>query len=186
MGGWSHELWGVRRVLCQSLVTRPLLIQWLQRASLLESLHPLMRGLSTQRLVLLRKPNNQGIRPILIGMLPLKLIHSGVNRAISRATNHLLRDVQFGVGVANGTSQLVAHLLSQQQAMPETSYVRIDVQNAFGQLSRPALYRKIMDACPEAATSWGAFLCRTLARPLVVPCDDGTSEPLQIFEGVAP
>ena len=179
-GGWAHEAW---QLMSQSCLVRPLLCNWLQQVSLLQATHPLMSVLSVQRLVTLCKKDG-GVRPLLIGMLPLKVLHGAVACSVRKDVSGWMENVQFGIGTPNGAAMFVASLLSHQLSPEPVSYLRIDVHNAFGRLPRHLLFRVMCERCPQAVTTWLPFLHRTLAADLIVPGFHLDGSPLRVSEGV--
>ena len=62
-------------------------------------------------------------------------------------------------------------------------YARLDVSNAFGNVSRPLVHDAILSVCPDARESWGPWLTQMLATPSLVP-DVDTHQTMHICEGL--
>jgi len=115
-----------------------------------QSLRPHLGGAT---LLALNKKDG-GVRPIAIGEVHRRLTSKVTLAALSSNAKKALGRAQFGAGSPSGTER-VAHLMRRlvnaHRNDPDFVVLKVDIENAFNSLSRPALLRAAVKHAPEIA-----------------------------------
>ena len=134
--------------------------------------------------MILRKPGSDSVRPILISCVPWKVCSAAAYVELQGELLRALKGLQDRVAVPNGTSLMLAQLESAQCTATArgVAYARLVFANAFGSVSRAMVRQEILDFVPEARHTWGPWMSRLFATPLVVPNPHG--DHMMIYEGL--
>ena len=164
--GWSHEaiqqLWGNAHL-------REHLRAWLHFLYGQEWPADDIRCAHYSRAVLLRKPHSPGIRPILIQMAWKKIWNACLFRTLRVLTEDRLGQMQFGIGVADGAARMHASIQASMSTAMHPLAVQVDVKNAFGSISRTAVWRTLSTQLDSPLfQQYAPYLLMYLRQPIWV------------------
>ena len=107
-------------------------------------------GVSRQLLIILSKGERPGVRPIMISDCWFRLMESCVTADIPSLSHHF-QPLQMAVGAPGGNEDIIHLIRASLDARPHYIVVKTDFTNAYGSLSRKAIFNCFRDMAPSTS-----------------------------------